>query len=117
MAIELRALSSASPVQPFSFNDLDEEVDTSSESSPGAYFTIPIDDILTSGLLEIPIAEHPSPPISLLPLSDAGVYGSENSRNGGLGPLYPEAPMVQCEHCDKPVLASALTEHHGKYPA
>jgi hypothetical protein len=44
MAIELRALSSASPVQPFSFNDLDEEVDTSSESSPGAYFAVPVDD-------------------------------------------------------------------------
>lgn len=60
------------------------------------------------------MAERPSPPVSLLPLGDANIYGSEFSGSGGLGPLYPEAPMVQCEHCDKPVLASALTEHQGK---
>lgn len=57
---------------------------------------------------EIPIADLPSPPTSHIPLNDASTYGG----TGALGPLYGEAPVVQCEHCDKPVLASALVEHH-----
>lgn len=59
------------------------------------------------------MAELPSPPASLIPLDEASIYGSADGGSGGLGPLHPDAPIVQCEHCDKPVLASALSEHHS----
>ena len=60
MAIELRALSSASPVQPFSFNDLDEEVDTSSESSPGMYVSVPVANWRYVGVRSTDVCGNPS---------------------------------------------------------
>ncbi|KAF8315649.1 hypothetical protein DL93DRAFT_2078879 [Clavulina sp. PMI_390] len=87
----------ASPAPRFSFQDLDqdEEVNTSSDSSP-----------------EIPIADLPSSPAAIIPVADATTYGSAGGGSGGLGPLYSDGPIVQCEHCDKPVLATALSDHH-----
>lgn len=65
---------------------------------------------------EIPVAELPSPPTTLLLAADADVFGGEGtSYNSGLGPLYPSAPLVGCEHCGKPVLATALHGHAGEH--
>ena len=42
------------------------------------------------------------------------VFGG-SSGSQGLGPLYPSAPLVSCEDCGKPVLATALHEHASAY--
>jgi len=86
MAIELKAQGSPANLPPFSFNDIDEEVDTSSESSP-----------------EIPVADLPSPPTTWLPSSEMNTYGAR--------PLVPEAPVIKCPDCSKPIMGNSLAEH------